>query len=307
MHLKKYMKNIVNIAKKIKEIRGGFMKVITLFENRTISKEYKYSHGLSLYIETVNHKILFDTGTDDSFAYNARKLGVNLEDIDIAVISHGHYDHGGGLEAFLKLNSKAKIYIGKGAFDNHLLKIFGIIKHNIGLKKELLSNNRFVFVDGMMKIDDELTLFGDVVGNKLMPIGNKLISIGNDKLLKEYSNGLVKKDDFEHEINLLINENDKYNLLCGCSHKGIINIIERAKDIIDSDLHTVIGGFHLMGMNIKKSKSKYFLDELSSTLSRNNVGAYYTCHCTGEKAYSYLSEKMSNLRELKTGMFIEVW
>jgi 7,8-dihydropterin-6-yl-methyl-4-(beta-D-ribofuranosyl)aminobenzene 5'-phosphate synthase len=275
------------------------MKVKTLFENRTISKEYKSKHGLSMYIETSNHKILFDTGTDDSFAYNASKLGVNLEDIDIAVISHGHFDHGGGLEAFLKLNSKAKIYIGRGAFDSHLLKIFGLIKYNLGLKKELINNNRLVFVDGMMKIDDELTLFGDVKGNKLMPMGN-------DKLLKEYSNGLVKKDDFEHEINLLINENDKYSLFCGCAHKGIINIIERTKDIIDSNLHTVIGGFHLMGMNIKNSKSKDFLDELSSDLSSNNVQAYYTCHCTGEQTYSYLSEKMSNLKELKTGMVIEV-
>lgn len=275
------------------------MKVITLFENRTISKEYRSKHGLSLYIETSNHKILFDTGTDDSFAYNASKLGVNLEDIDIAIISHGHYDHGGGLEAFLKLNSKAKIYIGKEAFDSHLLKLFGIIKYNIGLKKELHSNNRFVFVDGTMIIDDELTLFGDVKGNRLMPKGN-------DRLLKEYSKGLVKKDNFEHEINLLTNENQKYSLLCGCAHKGIINIIERAKDIIDCDLHTVIGGFHLMGMKVKDSKAKDFLDELSSTLSSNNVEQYYTCHCTGEKTYSYLSEKMNNLRELKTGVVIEV-
>ena len=275
------------------------MKVVTLFENRTISKEYKSKHGLSMYIETYNHKILFDTGTDDSFAYNASKLGVNLEDIDIAVISHGHYDHGGGLEAFLKINSKAKIYIGKGAFDSHLVKLFGIIKYNIGLKKELISNNRFMFVDGMMRIDDELTLFGDVKGNKLMPKGN-------DKLLKEYSRGLVKKDDFQHEINLLINENAQYSLFCGCAHKGIINIIQRTKDIIDSDLHTVIGGFHLMRMNVKNSTSKDFLDELSSTLISNNVENYYTCHCTGEQTYSYLSQKMSNLRELKTGMVIEV-
>ena len=275
------------------------MKVITLFENRTISKEYRSKHGLSLYIETSNHKILFDTGTDDSFAYNASKLGVNLEDIDIAIISHGHYDHGGGLEAFLKLNSKAKIYIGKKAFDNHLVKILGIIKYNIGLKKELLSNNRIMFVDGMLRIDDELTLFGNVKGNKLLPKGN-------DKLLKEYSKGLVKKDDFDHEINLLINENNKYSLFCGCAHKGIINIIERTKDIIDSDLYTVIGGFHLMGMKVKDSKAKDFLDELSSTLSNNNVEQYYTCHCTGEKTYNYLSEKMSNLRELKTGVVIEV-
>lgn len=275
------------------------MKVITLFENRTISKEYKSNHGLSLYIETANHKILFDTGTDDSFAYNASKLGVNLEDIDIAIISHGHYDHGGGLEAFLKLNNKAKIYLGKDAFDSHLLKLFGIIKYNIGLKKELHSNNRFVFVDGTMIIDDELTLFGDVKGNRLMPKGN-------DRLLKEYSKGLVKKDNFEHEINLLINENENYSLFCGCAHKGIINIIERAKDIIDCDLQTVIGGFHLMGMKVKDSKAKDFLDELSSTLSNNNVEQYYTCHCTGEKTYSYLSEKMNNLRELKTGVVIEV-
>jgi len=281
------------------------MKVITLFENRTISKQYKCKHGLSLYIETSNHKILFDTGTDQSFAYNAYKLGVNLEDIDIVVISHGHYDHGGGLETFLKFNNKAKIYIGKGAFDSHLVKLFGIIKYNIGLNKELINNNnnnnnnRFIFVDGMMKIDEELILFGDVKGNKLQPKGN-------DRLLKEFSNNSIEKDDFEHEINLLINENSKYSLFCGCAHKGIINIIERTKEIIDSNLNTVIGGFHLMRMNIKNPNSKVFLNDLSANLLNNNVDKYYTCHCTGEQAYSYLCNTMSNLDELKTGMVIEI-
>lgn len=274
------------------------MKVITLFENRTISKDYKYSHGLSLYIETSSHKILFDTGTDGSFAHNASKLGVNLEDIDIAVISHGHYDHGGGLETFLKLNSKASIYIGKGAFDSHLVKLLGIIKYNIGLNKKL-NNNRFVFVEGLMRIDDELTLFGDVKGTKLIPKGN-------NRLLKEFSDKSIKKDDFEHEINLLINENNKYSLFCGCAHKGIVNIIERTKDIIDNDLNTVIGGFHLRGMNIKNSDSKDFLNDLSANLISSNVHKYYTCHCTGEQAYSYLSKTVSNLSELKTGTIIEV-
>lgn len=275
------------------------MKVITLLENRTISNEYKCKHGLSLYIETANHKILFDTGTDESFANNACKLGVNLEDIDIAVISHGHYDHGGGLEVFLKLNSKAKIYVGKGAFDNHLVKKLGIIKYNIGLKKELINNNRFVFVDELMKIDNELILFGNVKGDNLLPKGN-------DKLLKEYSDGSVKKDDFQHEINLLINEDDKYSLICGCAHKGIINIIERTKEIIDCNLYSVIGGFHLMGMEVKDEKSKDFLNDLSNILNSYNIDKYYTGHCTGEEPYSCLSQKMSNLKELKTGMVIVV-
>jgi 7,8-dihydropterin-6-yl-methyl-4-(beta-D-ribofuranosyl)aminobenzene 5'-phosphate synthase len=279
--------------------RRILMKVVTLFENRSISKEYKCKHGLSLYVETSNHKILFDTGTDDTFAYNACKLGVKVEDIDIVVISHGHYDHGGGLETFLKLNSKAKIYIGQGAFDNHLIKLLGIFKYNIGLKKELINSNRFVFINGMMKIDDELILFGNIKGNKMLPKGN-------DKLLKEYSDKSIEKDNFEHEINLLINENDKYNLFCGCAHKGIINIIEKTKNIISCDLNTVIGGFHLMRMNVKNSSSKGYLNELSTILNSANVGKYYTCHCTGEQTYNYLSQKMSNLSELKTGMVIEV-
>ncbi|MBH1939642.1 MBL fold metallo-hydrolase [Mobilitalea sibirica] len=275
------------------------MKVITLLENSTISKAYKNKHGLSLYIETSKHKILFDTGPDTTFLHNANKLGVNLEDIDIAIISHGHFDHGGGLEAFLNLNHKANVYLGKDSFDHHLIKLFGFIKYNIGLKKELINNERLVFVDGILKIDDELTLFGNITGEKLIPPGNK-------NLLKEYGKGLIKKDDFQHEINLLVNENDKYTLFCGCAHKGIINIIEQSKEIIKSDLDTVIGGFHLMGLTDKKTSSINFLDELADDLNKRNINKYYTCHCTGEKPSKYLGTKMQNLFEVKTGTSLEL-
>jgi 7,8-dihydropterin-6-yl-methyl-4-(beta-D-ribofuranosyl)aminobenzene 5'-phosphate synthase len=252
-----------------------------------------------LYIETSNHKILFDTGVDDSFIYNAFKLGVNLEEVDIAIISHGHYDHGGGLEGFLKINSKAKIYIGKNAFDKHIKMIEGNLKHDIGLNSNLLPNDRFIFIEKLLNIDNELTLFAGIKGKKLVPIGN-------DKLLKEDNNGLVEKDDFEHEINLLINENQKFSLICGCAHKGIVNIIQGANDIVASNLKIVIGGFHLKGMDFSSSRDTAFLDELATILSSNGVEKYYTCHCTGEEAYGYLHEKMNNLNELKTGMIIDI-
>jgi Metal-dependent hydrolases of the beta-lactamase superfamily II len=275
------------------------MRVTTLFENRTISKEYKNKHGLSLYIETANHRILFDTGTDSTFAKNARKMGVKIEDVDIAVISHGHYDHGGGLSTFLELNDKAKIYIGKGAFEPHVIKLLGIFNYSIGLKKKLSSNNRFVFVDGLMKIDDELTVFGGVTGNKLQPMGN-------DSLLKKYSDGGMRKDDFDHEISLLVNENEKIALFCGCAHKGIINVLDRAKSITDNDISTVIGGFHLMDMDFNKAETREFLNRLSVELNNHNTEKYYTCHCTSDKAYNSLKQSVDNLNQIKTGMIIEV-
>jgi len=80
------------------------MIIKTLVENTAVSKEYECEHGLSLYIETNKHKILFDLGKSDLFLKNAKRLNVDITEVDLVVISHGHYDHGGGLGAFLKTN-----------------------------------------------------------------------------------------------------------------------------------------------------------------------------------------------------------
>ena len=95
------------------------MRITCLMENISHHEELKCQHGLSLYIETKQHKILLDTGADATFAENAEKLGVNLKDVDIAFLSHGHYDHAGGISRFLQLNHHAKVYIKKEAFEDY--------------------------------------------------------------------------------------------------------------------------------------------------------------------------------------------
>ena len=95
------------------------MKIVTLIENTACCEAFSCEHGLSLYIETEHHKILFDAGQTGAFADNAQKLGIDLAAVDIAVLSHGHYDHSGGMERFLEINQKAKIYVNQNAVKPH--------------------------------------------------------------------------------------------------------------------------------------------------------------------------------------------
>lgn len=275
------------------------MKIVTLVENTSVSKSFKHQHGLSLYIETEQHKILFDTGANGLFIENAVKMGIDLETIDSLIISHGHYDHGGGLGKFLEINDSAKIYVGVGAFDTHAIKLFKSFRRNIGLDKKWIKSERLRFVNREYMIDEGLVLFNFVAGKALCPKGNT-------RLQKKGINKTFVQDDFEHEINLLISENNQNHLICGCAHKGILNIIDRSADFTAEPLDTVIGGFHLLGISPKNNEDRIYLLQLAQALRDKNVNKYYTCHCTGEENYQFLATEVNNIEYLRTGMTIEL-
>ena len=92
------------------------MRIVNLVENTVCDNGCGAEHGLSYYIETKKHKILMDTGASDLFLKNAKKLGIDLTKVDILVLSHGHFDHGGGILSFAEINSTAKIYVQESAF-----------------------------------------------------------------------------------------------------------------------------------------------------------------------------------------------
>ena len=114
------------------------MKITSLLENTTTNEQFKVEHGLSLFIETENCKILFDMGQTDLFAENARTLGIDLAEVDSAVLSHGHYDHGGGLAKFLEINDHAPVYISEKVFQPH----YNGTEKYIGLDCRLQGNER---------------------------------------------------------------------------------------------------------------------------------------------------------------------
>ena len=130
------------------------MKITTLLENTTKRPDLSAEHGLSLYIETAEHKILFDMGQTDLFSHNAAALGIDLAAVDIAVLSHGHYDHGGGLARFLTLNRTAPIYVNRHAFEPHY---HGVEKY-IGLDTALAKHSQLIFTEGTTILADGITL-----------------------------------------------------------------------------------------------------------------------------------------------------
>lgn len=258
------------------------MKIQVLLENTTLREDLQAEHGLSIYIETDKHKILFDMGQTTAFAENAAKLGVDLSQVDIAVLSHGHYDHGGGLEHFLKINQKASVYLNRNAFMPH----YNGAEKYIGLDKELAQMERLIFTDDILKIDEELSIYSCNRKKRPFAFGSFGLSM--------IENGKVLPDDFRHEQYLLIREGEKKVLLSGCSHKGILNIMSWFEP------NVLIGGFHFVMLD-PMGEGREKLKEASGILKQYSA-KYFTGHCTGVEQYRFLKEILGEqLEYLATG------
>ena len=130
------------------------MNLYTILENTTSREDLIPEHGLSLYVETGPRKLLFDTGQSGRFWDNAARLGLDLTRVDTVVLSHGHYDHGGGLGRFLECNKKARIFVSSQAFGGYY---HGPEKY-IGLSPALRDNPRLTAVDRPRDLGDGLSL-----------------------------------------------------------------------------------------------------------------------------------------------------
>ena len=261
------------------------MIITTLMENTAIEDGFLFEHGLSLHIQTREHRVLFDTGQSNGFIANAGRLGIDLAAVDMAVLSHGHYDHGGGLMGFLALNDHAPVYVSRYAFDG----FYAGEERYIGLEPALKANPRLVPVGDSLEIGDGLTLFSC----NERPRPYVMDSYGLNVLRGD----ALMPDDFRHEQYLLIQEQGKRVLISGCSHKGILNIMSWfTPDVL-------IGGFHFMKVDPAGAEHTV-LDEAAQVLAQADT-QYYTCHCTGLAQYEYLKARMGDqLRYLAAGQQI---
>ena len=268
------------------------VKVTFLIDDKP-GKDLADEHGLSILIETGERKILFDTGQSGKFLTNADKLGVDLKSVDFAIISHGHYDHGGGLPGFLDLNESAPVYVHPLAMEPvYYSKRKNGEPRYIGIRQDAFSAhpNRFIHVDSATE---------PAPGIHILPC-TEVADRGS--IFSDHSMFLLKdnsklKETFDHEIFMVIERESEMILISGCSHNSITEIIRHAQRLFPGkSLKAVIGGFHLPDLedfSDRHSKATALTAEQLAKIARKNKvesgegreGAlFYTGHCTGDRA-----------------------
>lgn len=259
------------------------MRISVLCEDSPLCSRFEAEHGLSFLIQTEKNKILFDAGQSDLFLRNAEKLGEKLQDVDIVILSHGHYDHGNGLEYFMQRNSRAKIYVHPLAFAE-----FFHGERYIGLSEKVrASQDRFVMLDQKIDLDQELSVLPADLLAEAKP---------TDLLLK-CGDALVP-DRFEHELYLVVTQGNEKALFTGCCHRGILAVLEVAKQ---NGITHIVGGFHLTD-TLSTEQLAIIAEEL-----RNSRISCYSGHCTHFTAAEHLSKVLGKrFHRLASGMMFSI-
>lgn len=271
------------------------MRLIILIDNITHS-DLAAEWGLSIWIEYDEKKILLDTGAGALFAENAEKLGLSLEDVDFGVLSHAHYDHADGMDAFFEKNETAPFHLCHGALEDCYGKKDNGYEY-IGIRQGLLTEfaDRIRYTTGMTSPLPGVTLLPHLSPNA-KEIAEKARQ-GN--LYRKVKDHLVY-DDFSHEQSLIFSTQKGLVIFNSCCHAGADRIIcEVAEAFPGEPIFAIVGGFHLY--ETPEDEVAAFAKRLAET----GVQKIVTGHCTGEPAFLILKEILGDkVQQMASGLVL---
>lgn len=250
--------------------------------------------GLSVYIEYRGRRILLDTGASGKFLSNAKRLGVDISSVSHGVLSHAHYDHADGMDAFFDHCSAAKFYLRSGTEEN-CYSGEGSDRHYIGVRQGMLSDraDRIIYADGDHRLFE---------GAWLIPHKYDMEQAGKNAHMYLLDDGAWKTDCFAHEQSLVLETEKGLVIFNSCCHGGADVIIKEVSDFFGGKkIHALIGGLHLF-----RSDDGTVLD-MAHRLSDSGIGIIYTGHCTGDRGFQLLKQVLGGrIMQIYSGMNIEL-
>jgi 7,8-dihydropterin-6-yl-methyl-4-(beta-D-ribofuranosyl)aminobenzene 5'-phosphate synthase len=254
-------------------------------------------HGLALHIESAGRHILFDTGQGRALPANARSLGIALEQIDTQVLSHGHYDHTGGLAGVLRAASKVDLYCHPGVTQPRYAIRNGKAKpiqmpHASMAAMDKVFENKMHWVLAPVMLGATIGITGPI------PRKSGFEDTGGPFFLDPEGR---RADPIDDDLALWI-ATDRGLVVCvGCCHAGLVNTLNHVRHLnANAHIHAVIGGFHLLQAGGQR------LERTIATLRSVAPEMVVPCHCTGEQAVAAFGDALGNkVRPGAAGMTLQ--
>ncbi|MCW8996261.1 MAG: MBL fold metallo-hydrolase [Psychromonas sp.] len=276
------------------------VSTITLLVDNQAESALQYEHGLSIFIEHQGKRILFDNGQSHALFDNAATLNIPLNNLDIIVLSHGHYDHGGNLDTLLRANPNAVFYAHPDCTQTRYSLHPNKAARTISLTKKALEaiaifpEQQKKFITSATEIAPGMWLTGQVP--RICDVED---SGGPFFLDKEKT----QADPLNDDMSLWIEAEDGLTVVCGCCHSGIINTLTHINNQLSqtATIKCLIGGLHLVNANQAR------ISATIDYLNKQNITNIYPAHCTGDSAMSLLQEQSNNNVQIaKAGLTLSV-
>jgi len=246
-------------------------KIIVLVENTAGGRGLLGEHGLSFWIELGGQRVLFDTGQGHALLNNAQRLGIRLDQVDAIALSHGHYDHAGGLSEVLRIAPRATLHVHRAAFESKYACDPNGRSRDVGMsvrdRQAIGRNAQIAWVEGPTAIGAGLNLTGPV------PRTTDFEDTGG-AFFKDPD--CIRADDLVDDQAAFVETAVGTVVILGCAHAGVVNTLRHVRSLTDGKpIHTVIGGMHLLNAGPKR------MDKTVVELRRLDVQHLLPCHCTG--------------------------